>query len=152
MSPSADGERRLRRFFLITFSLRLHFAKKKRLWSLCKQTSCLLTKICQPLFSFDEIGAKERKQGYALLRRIGFANAQKRKAPQMGGAAPPPRKLLEKLDQNLLTVTLKLLTMQDGDFFTVLCISTYIRSNPKKESIYEIPYPKSQARIDFPLL
>jgi len=116
---SAERETKPRRFFLIVFSLHLHFAKKKRLWSLCKQTSCLLTKICQPLFSFDEIGAKERKQGCALLRRIGFANAQKRKVPQMGGAAPPPRKLLEKLDQNLLTGTLNLLTMQDGDFFTV---------------------------------
>ena len=37
-------------------------------------------------FSFGEIGAKE--------------NLSKRKAPNMGGTAPPPRKFLKKLAQN----------------------------------------------------
>ena len=51
--------------------------------------SLFAPKICQSLFSFGIVGAKEKSY-------------QKRKAPQMGGAAPPPRKLLEKLDQNFL--------------------------------------------------
>ena len=37
-------------------------------------------------FSFDEVGAKEK--------------SIKKKNATMGGAAPPPRKLLKKLDQN----------------------------------------------------
>ena len=37
-------------------------------------------------FSFDEVGAKEK--------------SIKKKSAETGGTAPPPRKLLEKLDQN----------------------------------------------------
>jgi hypothetical protein len=50
LSPRARGETKPRRFFSLTFSLRLLFAKKRWLWNLRTQTNCLLTKNCLSLF------------------------------------------------------------------------------------------------------
>ena len=47
-------------------------------------------------FSFDEIGAKEK--------------SIKKKSAECGGAAPPPRKLLKKLDQNFSNGVTKILS------------------------------------------
>ena len=56
-----------------------------------------MQRLVSHFFSFGIVDAKEKSY-------------QKRKAPKTGGAAPPPRKLLEKLDQSFshkATKTLK---------------------------------------------